>query len=264
MKRNTTNAHPGDPRRMNRRPLTTIATAVIALPVLLTGCATNSTAAPPAPNRAQIIAREASDQIAQLQADEARRLREALALGENGDRAYATGAAFTRDGRDENAREQFELAVSYYTQAVSTYDQFFALWNNLGTALMELNRYQQAEEAFIQAAVINPADPRPLYNRGLLYRERGYPADARRYFERALEKDPNYIDALWGTIRADITLREESRQTLDRIRTALFIVTDRQHRVYLELERERIRSKLGLSESREQRRSSEPEPVPLP
>lgn len=243
-----TNRHPiaphGEFPSMTRRALIATAALVASASLLTaTGCA-NSSSNDSA--RSQLVSQDAAAQIAQLQAEDARRLREALALGEQGDKAFA--------------KERYAEAVQHYSQAVSTYDEFFALWNNLGTALFRLDRYQQAEEAFIRASNINPSDPRPLYNRGLLYRNRGYPDDAKMYFERALEQDPRYLDALWGTIKADITLGTESRQTLERIRTALFMVTDEQQRRYLELERERIAGKLGLSEGETRRDTSENSP----
>ena len=229
-------------RRSHIAPLTALSILSLAC---LGGCAGSSNGQQTGneqPSQAQIVAQETAAQLQRMRAEEAARIREALALGAKGDEAY----------RDE----EYEAAAEFYAQAVTQYDEFFALWNNLGTALMEIDRYQQAEEAFIRASSINPSDPRPLYNRGLLYRNRGYPHDARRYFERALDQDDSYLDALLGSIRADITVSDESTRTLDRIRKALFIVTDPQERKYLELERERISSKLGLSES--DRRRSDP------
>ena len=225
---------------MTRR---SIIAPIAALTIIgLTGCAGSGNGPQTATGdmtQAQIVARDTAARLAQMRVEEAARIREALALGEKGDKAY---------------REQkYEQAADLYAQAVSQYDEFFALWNNLGTALMEIDRYQQAEEAFIRASSLNPSDPRPLYNRGLLYRNRGYPHDARRYFERALDQDDSYLDALLGSIRADITISDESTRTLERIRKALFIATDPQERKYLELERERISSKLGLSESERRR-----------
>jgi len=231
--------HPGESHRMISRSIIALAAALSTLVLApLTGCASSSAdngARGSELTRAQIVARDTSELLTRMQADEAVRIREALALGEQGDIAYR--------------QKRYEEAVEFYAQAVSQYDAFFALWNNLGIALMATDRYQQAEEAFIRASAIKPSDPRPLYNRGLLYRNRGYPHDARRYFEQALDQDDAYLDALLGSIRADITISDESRRTLDRIRKALFIATDTQERRYLELERERISSKLGLSES---------------
>jgi tetratricopeptide (TPR) repeat protein len=225
-----------------------LTTAALGIASLLGACASSSSQSAPPPDRAQTVAQEAAEQIARLQADDAERLRRALALGERGDRAFAQAQTLMAQGNGDAAKTRYAEAVDFYTQAVSTYDEFFALWNNLGTALAALDRFQQAQEAYIQASNINPSDPRPWYNRGLLWRDRGYPRDARRHFEQALEHDPSYLDAMWGVIKADITTGEESRQTLELIRTALFQVTDPQHRQYLELERERIRSKLGISE----------------
>jgi tetratricopeptide (TPR) repeat protein len=226
------------------------------------GCASSSPAAPSA-DRARTVSEDASKQIAQMQAEDARRLREALSLGGEGDRAFAEAIALAERGKDDESRVAYADAVNFYSQAVSTYDEFFALWNNLGTALAALDRYQQAEEAYIRASNINHSDPRPWYNRGLLWRDRGYPADAKRHFEQALERDSRYLDALWGVIKADITLGEESRKTLDHIRDALFLETNPEYRQYLELERERIRSKLGISENGNRETPESPE-TPAP
>jgi tetratricopeptide (TPR) repeat protein len=228
-----------------RSPIAPLAALSVLSLVCLSGCASSGDRQQTRdgePSQSQIVAQETAAQLERMRADEAARIRQALSLGAKGDEAYR--------------EEEYEDAADFYAQAVSQYDDFFALWNNLGTALMKIDRYQQAEEAFIRASAINPSDPRPLYNRGLLYRNRGYPHDARRYFERALDQDDSYLDALLGSIRADITVSDESTRTLDRIRKALFIVTDPQERKYLELERERISSKLGLSES--DRRRSDP------
>ncbi|MFG0294123.1 MAG: tetratricopeptide repeat protein [Phycisphaerales bacterium JB065] len=239
---------------------TLTAAALVCIVSIFGGCASSSPSSPSA-ERAKSIAQDASEQIARMQAEDARRLREALALGEEGDRAFAEAIALSERGKDDQSREAFADAVNFYSQAVSTYDEFFALWNNLGTALAALDRYQQAEEAYIRASNINHSDPRPWYNRGLLWRNRGYPADAKRYFEQALERDPRYLDALWGVIKADITLGEESHQTLELIRKTLFLETNPEHRQFLELERGRIRSKLGISES-SPRQTPEPSSPP--
>jgi tetratricopeptide (TPR) repeat protein len=241
---------PGESHRMISRSLIAPAAALSALSLaLLCGCAASSepgSASGSELSRAQIVARDTSELLTRMQTEESARIREALELGQQGDDAY-------RDDR-------FEDAIEFYSQAVTQYDEFFALWNNLGIALMATDRYPQAEEAFIRASSIKPSDPRPLYNRGLLYRDRGYPNDARRYFEQALDQDEAYLDALLGSIRADITISDESTRTLDRIRKALFIVTDAEERLYLELERERISSKLGLSESGRSRDRSDSQP----
>jgi tetratricopeptide (TPR) repeat protein len=233
---------------MTHRTILAFVLAVSAT-IPLCGCASSSDSSSSPATRTQTVAQDASEQIALMQAEDARRLGEALALGEKGDRAFTQAVSLENRGETDEANARYTEAVVFYSQAVSTYDEFFALWNNLGTSLAALDRYQQAQEAYIRASNINPADPRPWYNRGLLYRERGYPREARRHFEQALEQDPRFVDAMWGIIKADITTGEESRQTLDHIRTALFLVTDPDHRQYLELERERIRSKLGLSEA---------------
>ncbi|MCA9293521.1 MAG: tetratricopeptide repeat protein [Phycisphaerales bacterium] len=165
-----------------------------------------------------------------IPAEQAQNLNEAVALAARGDKAMERGNT--------------EDAIDLYRKSVRTYDGFAAAWNNLGVALMRQDDFAAAEEAFIQASLADPTDPRPRYNQGLLYLERGYPADARRHFGDALKADGNYIDAMLGAIRADVLLGAETDETLDLIRKALFRVRSDEQRLWLE------RNRLRIEESR--------------
>lgn len=137
-----------------------------------------------------------------------------------------------------------EEAERLYRESVESYPQFAAAWNNLGASLMAQERFMEAEEAFARAAELSPDDPRPVFNRGLLYLNRQYPRRAAGYFEEALERDPNYLRALRGSVRTDIVLREGTEQTLERIRTALLLEQDEAWRQYLQQQRLRLEARL--------------------
>ena len=165
-----------------------------------------------------------------MPADQARDVDQAVSLAGRGDKAMERGDTSN--------------AIELYRKSVEAYDGFAAAWNNLGVALMRRDDFAAAEEAFIQAALADPTDPRPRYNQGLLYLERGYPADARRHFGEALKADANDLDAMMGAIRADVLLGSESDETLDLIRRSLFRVRSDDQRLWLE------RNRLRIEESR--------------
>ncbi len=142
-----------------------------------------------------------------------------------------------------------EKSARRYADALNRYDDFPAAWNNLGVALMARGEYLDAETAFARAAEQSRTDPRPLFNRGLLWMQRHYPADARRYFKQALERDPYYLPALRGAVECDIILRETTPETLDNIRRALMLEKDPKWLERLESQRVKIQAGLALTES---------------
>ncbi|MBN8645481.1 MAG: tetratricopeptide repeat protein [Planctomycetes bacterium] len=139
-------------------------------------------------------------------------------------------------------------AAERYEDAIGRYDNFPAAWNNLGVAMMQQERYLEAEQAFARAAEQSRNDPRPLYNRGLLWMRRHYPADARKHFNEALERDPYHLPSLRGSVECDIVLREPSETTLDNIRRALMLETDKKWLERLESQRVKIQSALARPE----------------
>jgi tetratricopeptide (TPR) repeat protein len=75
------------------------------------------------------------------------------------------------------------------------------VWTNLGAAylgnpiLATDERQQRAISAFKQALTLDPATPNVAYNLGLIYRDRQETAEAIRWFQRAIETNPNDKDA---------------------------------------------------------------------
>lgn len=145
--------------------------------------------------------------------------------------------------------EDPEKAAKRYADALTRYNDFPAAWNNLGVALMARGEYLDAETAFARAAEQERTDPRPLFNRGVLWMQRHYPADARKYFKLALERDPYYLPALRGAVECDIMLRETSAETLDNIRRALLLEKDAKWLERLESQRVKIQAGLALAET---------------
>lgn len=139
-------------------------------------------------------------------------------------------------------------AAQRYEEALGRYSNFPAAWNNMGVALMEQGKFLEAEQAFARAAEQSQTDPRPLFNRGLLWMRRQYPADAREHFRRALLRDPYYLPALRGQIECDVQLRQGSDETLDNIRRALMLETDPKWIERLKAQRVKIQAGLNRRE----------------
>ena len=135
-----------------------------------------------------------------------------------------------------------DAAIATYRSALDVYREFPAAWNNLGTLLLERQRYLEAAECFGVAADLAPQDPRPVYNLGLCWDRAGYLTEAVDHYQRSVERDRRYLPALRGSIRAESLLSRTGPGTLDRIRTALQLEQDPQWRSWLELQKLRIES----------------------
>lgn len=137
-----------------------------------------------------------------------------------------------------------EKAIELYQKSVQAYAQLPAVWNNLGVLLMEASRRQEADQAFATASELATADPRPLFNRGLLRFDAKRPDEARTFFTQSLARDPNYLPALRGAIESDITLRRIDEETLELLNRAMFLEQDERWRDRMELQRARVESAL--------------------
>jgi tetratricopeptide (TPR) repeat protein len=140
--------------------------------------------------------------------------------------------------------EDAERAEELYLEAVRTFSQYPAVWNNLGVLLMEQDRYNEAAEAFARAAELAPDDPRPVYNEGLLYFNRRYPHRALPLFEKALQRDPNHLDALRASIQTQVLIREVDEGTLELIARAMMLDPDERWRRFYEENRSKIETLL--------------------
>jgi tetratricopeptide (TPR) repeat protein len=161
-------------------------------------------------------------------------LRKARALAEQAQAAMVKG---------EHGR-----AIQLFNQAIQLRPDLGSAWNNLGLALWDRGTdldYIQAAEAFRRAADLLPTDERPYHNLGVLYDERGFADEAHRYFNLALERNPNSVDSLRGSVRAAKLLLKSDEEGLARVSRALMIETDPKWREIQEFERLRIQHDLA-------------------
>lgn len=137
-----------------------------------------------------------------------------------------------------------DLAIALYRDALRNAPDLAEAWNNLGILLMARSDYAGAAEAFRIAMDLRPTDPRPAENLGLAYLEAGWGVEALRYYEVALERDPNRRESLRGAIKATHLLNLADQKALDRVRRALLIENDPEWRMIAERERVRIEHRL--------------------
>jgi len=91
------------------------------------------------------------------------------------------------------AKRDFEDAVTLYSEFVELRPRRSDVLNNLGVALSNLGRYQDAEQCYRQAIEINPEFAEALCNLANLLQ--GDPQEAEIWLRRALKVNPKYPGA---------------------------------------------------------------------
>jgi tetratricopeptide (TPR) repeat protein len=148
----------------------------------------------------------------------AARLEQAAALlPDDPDVAINLGGAYV-------LQKRYNKAVAVLEQASLAAPGNAMVWTNLAAAYLgslELSGPQQqrkAIEAYEQALQADPAAPNVHYNLGLIYNDRQEHAQARYWFTRALDVNPDDRDArqwLARLARADEAVNDQSSPTGD-------------------------------------------------
>jgi len=139
---------------------------------------------------------------------------------------------------------RLDRAEEFYRQALSLDGSISAAWNNLGEILLSQGYYQDAVQAFSEAAALSPADPRPEYNIAVAYQKSGWAEDALTHYGNALGRDPNYRPAIRGGIKAAAELGTASRDIHGWIRKGLLNETEESWRDFFEQQRFRVEAAL--------------------
>mgnify|MGYP003109470038 CR=1 FL=1 len=217
-------------RRSTRRTVLLFAsvTLPVAIAIGLAGCASG-------PKRAADQLREGVD-------------RESIAirLTEDADRARLAGNT--------------DKAIELYREALDYSARFPDTWNNLGLLHLEQGDEAKAINAFVQAGILDPTDPRPPANAGIVYSRIGREAEARRFYQDALKIEPSYLPALRGGLRSAHLLNENEYEDLERVKRALLIENDPQWREFFERQRYLIESRLRAASDKRKLRTPEPSP----
>lgn len=194
------------------RPMKSVSAAVLLAAATITGCTSQ-----PKPQTAEVALPQYDTQTATRLAAEALQAQ--------------------RAGRLDDA-------IELYQKAINAHPELSGIWTNLGVALMAKNDFTTAAEAFKRAADLSPTDSRPLINLGVAYLDRGWADESLNWFGRALERDPNNIDALRGAIVAAQRSGREDEKTLERIKTLQLIETDPKWNQELGFRRARLEANL--------------------
>ncbi|MBY0113489.1 MAG: tetratricopeptide repeat protein [Phycisphaerales bacterium] len=155
-----------------------------------------------------------------------------------------TATRLAAQGLQAQRAGRLDAAIELYQKAINAHPELSGIWTNLGVALMAKNDFTTAAEAFKKAADLSPTDSRPLVNLGVAYLDRGWADESLTWFGRALERDPNNIDALRGAIVAAQRSGNEDDKTLNRIKALQLIETDPKWNQELGFRRARIEANL--------------------
>lgn len=117
-------------------------------------------------------------------------------------------------GKPDKALEKYELAISAYTENPTA-------WHNAGLHYARRGENLKAANAFKTAAELSPRDPRPLYELGALWEQLGYLDDAARWYDDALQRDPNHQNSLRRSILVDELRHKLTSITADRLKIAI-------------------------------------------
>lgn len=96
-------------------------------------------------------------------------------------------------------RNQFyQSSIVIWKDTVQQRPQNYRAFNELGLALMNQGRWQEAEEALHKAMAIKPQYEKPVMNMGLLKARQKKFQEAKYFFERALQLIPGYAPAYFN------------------------------------------------------------------
>lgn len=115
--------------------------------------------------------------------------------------------------RNFMVQRKFREAAMLFGQVVEEDPENTSGYLNLGAALGQLGRVDEAMEAFKQALRLDPSESKAHYNLAVIYGARGEPDRALDHFRAAVEADPNYSEAHFGLTRI-LWRRRQCREAL--------------------------------------------------
>jgi tetratricopeptide (TPR) repeat protein len=89
----------------------------------------------------------------------------------------------------------FSNSYALFTRAVAVTDNNYIAYNSIGSALLALNRVDEAMEFYLKAIKINPKYDMALNNYGVCLSRKGDYIHANSYFTRAIAINPRYKNA---------------------------------------------------------------------
>src|SRR6202050_180150 len=107
---------------------------------------------------------------------------------------HPTAEAYTFLRWNYHFQGKIEAAIAECKRAIEVDPDFGNPYNDIGSYLIELNRYDEAIPWLEQAIAAPRYDPRhyPYFNLGRAYYAKGMITKAREYFQEALRIEPEY------------------------------------------------------------------------
>ncbi len=187
----------------------------------------------PAPSRAPLAASALALAIATLPLGACKtggnaesRARDVFRMRQEEAEAARRSLAFVREGQRFEKIKNLPKALESYKQAVDAYPESPIAWNNLGRLYMMQGDNMEAAAAFQKASELSLADPVPVHNLGALWESMGWPDDAQRYYNEALQRNADYVPSLYRSVLLDVQRNKVTDLTQQRLKRALFLNKD--------------------------------------
>lgn len=115
-------------------------------------------------------------------------------------------------GLTYKAKGKPDLAIKHFKKALELKPDYALARNNLGTAYLDKKEWDMAIEQFKQVTedLLYITPQYPLSNLGLAYYHKGDYNTAVKYYQDALELEPNFINALLGLGRTYVAMGKGS------------------------------------------------------
>lgn len=97
-----------------------------------------------------------------------------------------------------HAQGNGEAAVALIREAIAAMPKAAAPWNNLGNVLLQLDRFDEAAQAYRRSAALDPANAGIHNNLGTLHRKRGELKQAEAACRQAIAIDPAFGDVWYN------------------------------------------------------------------
>ena len=156
-------------------------------------------------------------------------------LGTRALTALGLGASLALALATHRAVEPWRDTVSLFRQALAVTGENPVVETNLGTALAERGAYEEAEPHLRRAIELRPQDPRPRTSLGSLLLQAGRPDEARTCYLAALQRVPDFGQALRGLGAANAAMGDAAGAILAFRRS--LAVSPRDAQVHFELAR---------------------------
>jgi 4-amino-4-deoxy-L-arabinose transferase-like glycosyltransferase/Tfp pilus assembly protein PilF len=122
-------------------------------------------------------------------------------------------------------QRNYDEAIKYYRLAAEQKPGFDLPYLNLGSVLIRLGRFREAEEALRTALFINPELAAAYSNLGIIYIERKMYAEAKTELIKATRRDPNLPEA-WGNLARVSIITEDFALARDALEEVLRLTPD--------------------------------------